>query len=219
MNNLSPHKDSQVAYYGAPLAEAKAAVVLIHGRGATAESILELGNYWNVDGVAYLAPQATGNTWYPQAFIAPVEANEPYLSSALEKVGSVIEYINNAGIPHENIMIGGFSQGACLASEYVARNPRRYGGLAVLSGGLIGEMGMPLEYDYDDDNNLKNTPIFMGCSDIDAHIPLARFEESAEILASMGGLVSKQVYPRMGHTINEHELDRVRTMLLSILRD
>lgn len=218
MNSLSPHKESQVHSYGTPLHEAKAAVVLIHGRGATAESILELGKYWNVDGVAYLAPQAAGNTWYPQAFIAPTEANEPYLSSALEKVGSVIDYINAADIPHEHIMIGGFSQGACLASEYVARNPRRYGGLAVLSGGLIGEMGMPLEYDYDDDNNLKNTPIFMGCSDIDSHIPLSRFEETAEVLSAMGGFVSKQIYPRMGHTINEHELDQVRKMLLSILR-
>ena len=184
-------------------------MVLVHGRGADARSILELGRLLRTDGMTCVAPQAADFTWYPYSFIAPLERNEPWLTSALRVVGERVEELVAAGIPHHRIVLGGFSQGACLASEFVARNPRRWGGLLVFSGGRIGPLGMPVQGDGD----LEGTPTFMGCSDRDAHIPLERFEETGAALKAMGAEVDFRVYPGMAHTIIQDELDAAAELL------
>jgi len=164
------------------------------------------------EGFAYLAPEAANWTWYPQRFIVPRGQNEPYLSSALEKVGAVVQHLNDAGIPSEKIVLLGFSQGACLALEYAARNPQRYGGVVALSGGLIGAPGELEGYE----GNLEDTPVFLGCSDVDFHIPVERVHESRDILKKLGASVEERIYPSMGHTINQDEVDYVRGMMESI---
>ena len=196
------HQSQPIYTSGKPLAEAKGAMILVHGRGATAQSILALGNELPHPDLAYLAPQAAGNTWYPHSFLMPLAQNEPYLSSALQRVGEVVAQVEAAGIPAERIILGGFSQGACLASEFVAHNARRYGGLLVFSGGLIGPPGTPREYA----GSLADTPIFLGCSDVDFHIPKERVMESAEVFRRLGAQVTAKLYPNLGHTIIEDEL-------------
>lgn len=207
-----PHQSQPVLTSGAPLKHAKAAMVLIHGRGASAESILELADEFAQADVAYLAPQASGYTWYPYRFMEPVERNEPYLSSALRAVSDVLTRIRESGIPAEKTVLLGFSQGACLATEYAARNARRFGGIVGLSGGLIGAEGTPRDYE----GSLSGTPVFLGCSDVDAHIPVERVEETADVLARLGGEVVKKIYPGMGHTVNEDEIESVRALLASL---
>jgi predicted esterase len=207
------HQNQPVYTAGKPLAEAKAAMVLVHGRGATAESILTLADEFKQPEFAYLAPQAAGSTWYPNSFLAPIESNEPYLSSALATLASLIARIEAAGIPAEKIMIGGFSQGACLATEFTARNARRYGGSFALSGGLIGPPGTPHNYP----GSLEGTPIFLGCSDVDFHIPVERVHETQTILQKLGGQVTERIYPNMGHTINLDEIEHVRQMMQALL--
>lgn len=190
-------------------ARAKAAVVLIHGRGATAEGILDLADAFDVPGVAYVAPQAATRTWYPHSFLAPLAANEPALSQALATIDRVVQDIVREGVTEERIILAGFSQGACLALEYAARHARRWGGVAAFSGGLIGPDGTPRDYAGD----LAGTPVFLGCSDVDAHIPLDRVHTSADVLARLGGSVTKRIYPGMGHTIVEDEVKHVRAIL------
>ncbi len=204
-----PHAGSELLAAGRPLAEAEGVLILIHGRGATAESILDLADYLPHPGLAYLAPQADDFTWYPYSFMAPMENNEPYLSGALARVGQVVAEAEAAGIPPERIFLGGFSQGACLASEYVARNARRYGGLLAFSGGLIGPEGTPRDYD----GTLAGTPVFVGCSDVDPHIPLGRVQETADVLQRLGAQVDSRIYPRMGHTINQDEIDAATALI------
>jgi glyoxalase family protein len=199
-----PHQGQPVLAAGRPLDEAKAAMVLVHGRGATARSILELGTVLDHPDLAYLAPQASGNTWYPYSFLAPIPQNEPGITSGLQAVAEVVSTIEAAGIPAEKIIIGGFSQGACLASEFVARHAQRYGGLLAFSGGLIGPPGMARNYE----GSLDGTPVFIGCSDVDPHIPLVRVTETADTLAELGASVTKKIYPGMGHTINQDEIDQ-----------
>jgi phospholipase/carboxylesterase len=194
---------------GVPLAEASAAMILVHGRGATAPSILTLAEELDGPGFAYLAPQAPGNTWYPYSFLAPIEQNQPQLDRALATVDSVVRLVEKAGIPAGRIILLGFSQGACLATEYAARHARRYGGLAGLSGGLIGPPGAPRAYD----GNLVGTPVFLGCSDVDPHIPLWRVEETSTVLRQLGGAVTTQIYPGMGHTVNQDEIDHVQQLM------
>ena len=145
-NQKNIHQGQPVLQAGQPLEQAKAALLLVHGRGASAQSILTLADELPHPEFAYLAPQAANGAWYPNRFIAPIESNEPYLTSALEIVGGLIQHITDAGIPPERIILLGFSQGACLAQEYAARNPQRYGGLVGLSGGLIGPIGMEFSY-------------------------------------------------------------------------
>ena len=207
-----PHQGQPVLSAGEPLERARAAMVLVHGRGATAQDILTLAAELDQPGFAYLAPQAANNTWYPYSFLAPIERNEPYLSSALATLGQVLAHITAAGIPAEHTILLGFSQGACLASEFVARNARRYGGLAGLSGGLIGPDGTPRDYS----GALDGTPVFLGCSDVDPHIPAARVQHSAEVLRRLGGDVTARLYPGMGHTVNEDEIEFVRQLMASL---
>ena len=214
MNRMSsPHRGQPVRAAGQSLDRARAAMLMVHGRGAQAEDILSLANEFAQPEFAYLAPQAAGSTWYPNRFLAPMETNEPWLSSALEFVGNVLEQITAAGIPHERTILLGFSQGACLALEFSARNARRYGGVVGLSGGLIGPEGTPREYA----GSLAGTPVFLGCSDVDFHIPKERVEETAEVLRGLGAEVTKRLYPNMDHTVNQDEIDVVRGMMQKVV--
>lgn len=208
-----PHQDQPLVTAGTPLDEASVAVVLVHGRGATARSIVEMAEPFHRPGVAYLAPQASNNTWYPNPFTAPVESNEPGRSSGLQAIADAVETATDGGIPVERVMLLGFSQGACLGSEFVARNSTRYGGLAVLSGGLIGETIDPADYAGD----LEGTPVFFGCSDVDPHIPEGRVQVSAEVFKRLNADVTKRLYPGMGHTINQDEVDHVSELVEALL--
>ncbi|CCQ32636.1 carboxylesterase protein [Halorhabdus tiamatea SARL4B] len=210
-----PHQDQPLVTAGAPLEDADAAAVLVHGRGATAQSIIQMAEGFPGEGVASLAPQAARNTWYPNPFTAPVESNEPGRSSGLAAIDDAVEAAVDAGIPTDRVLVLGFSQGACLASEYVARNPQRYGGLAVLSGGLIGEAIDVEEYDGD----LEDTPVFLGCSDVDPHIAAERVEETADVFEQLNADVTKRLYEGMGHGVNDDERAFVREMIEDLLAD
>jgi len=184
-------------------------MVLVHGRGATAESILALTDEFHRNDFAYLATQARGNTWYPNSFLAPIASNEPGLSSALDAIQSVLDRLLSVGIPREQTILLGFSQGACLALEFAARHPRRYGGVVGLCGGLIGPDGTP----RDAIGSLDATPVFLGCSDVDVHIPKERVITSADIFRARGGDVTMRLYPAMGHTVNADEIAAVVAMM------
>lgn len=204
-----PHRGGPVVRAGVPLANAVGAVIMVHGRGAEAEDILALAEEVGRPGLAYLAPRAAGNTWYPHRFLEPLARNEPHLSSALGVIGRLVGEAEAAGVAAERVVLLGFSQGACLALEYGARHARRYGGLVGLSGGLIGPEGTPREYA----GSLAKTPVFLGCSDVDGHIPKERVEESAAVLWGLGGEVDVRLYPGMGHTVNRDEIAAVRGLL------
>jgi phospholipase/carboxylesterase len=207
-----PHQGQPVLTAGDPVERASAAAVMVHGRGAGAADMMGLAGLLRVPGIAFLAPQAADNTWYPNRFTAPIDSNEPWLSSALTAIGDLLARIEGAGVSSERTMLLGFSQGACLTLEYVARHARRYGGVAGLSGGLIGPDGTPRDYE----GSLDGTPIFLGCSDVDPHIPEARVHHSTEVLRRLGAEVTERIYPRMGHTINEDEIEEVRAMLEAV---
>lgn len=206
---IGPHADQLVQTRGPDLADAEQAVILLHGRCATADSILQPVDSLPQDGIAYLAPQAADREWYPHAFLEPVERNEPHLTSALNRVSRIIETVNDAGITPNHTFIAGFSQGACLALEYAARHPQRYGGVVGFSGGLIGEQVDPQDYSGD----MEQTPVFLGCSDQDPHIPLERVNATADVFASLNAAVEKRIYKGMGHTVNQDELAYVRELL------
>jgi len=208
-----PHQDQRLVTAGAPLDAAEVAIVLVHGREATAQSIVKMADEFYQHGVAYFAPQAAWNRWYPNAFTAPTEVNEPGRSSGLQAIDEAVAGANDVGIPTERVILLGFSQGACLASEYAARNPRRYGGVVVLSGGLIGESIDPSGYE----GNVEETPVFLGCSDADPHIPEERVHESAEIFEQLTADVTKRLYEGMGHRINQDEIKRVSEMVTTLM--
>ena len=210
---MEPHQDQQLVATGTQPTDATAGGVFIHGRGATARSILQLGMQVQTDGMALVAPQAAQNTWYPNSFMADSESNQPFLDSALTAVGDAIAHLVESGIPHERILLAGFSQGACLATEYLARNPRTYGGHVAFSGGLIGPEGTDFAYD----GSLDGTPSFFGCSDRDPHIPLERVEESARVFEGLGADVEKRIYEGMGHTVNDDELQYVSTLVETLV--
>ena len=204
-----PHQGQPVGTAGAPLPDARAAMLRVHGRGASAESILTLAPALGRPDFAYLAPQASGNTWYPNSFLAPIPANEPGISSGMQAIQDVLARIEEAGIPPERTVLLGFSQGACLALEFAARHARRYGGVACLSGGLIGPDGTPRDYV----GSLDGTPVFLGCSDVDFHIPKERVELSAQVAEQIGAAVTMRLYPGMGHTVNEDEIAHVQAIM------
>lgn len=206
------HQNQPVLRAGEALDRARAAMIMLHGRGASAEDILSLRHELDVPGFAYLAPQAANYTWYPNRFIAPLESNEPYLSSALQVVADLVKLTADAGLPASKVMLLGFSQGACLALEFAARNPRRYGGVSGLSGGLIGPEGMHFDYP----GSLDGTPIFLGCSDVDFHIPKSRVLESAAVFRRMGAGVTDRLYPNMGHAINDDEIVQIVQMMTAL---
>lgn len=203
---------TEVIGAGAPIGAARAAMVMVHGRGATARSILELAGAFDTRDVAYIAPEAQSGSWYPYSFLSPISRNEPYLTNALQTLSGVVEDLERKGVPSERIALLGFSQGACLALEFAALNARRFGGVIALSGGLIGPEGTPRHYP----GSLAGTPVFLGCSDVDSHIPLARVHESTDVLRKLGGDVTEKIYPGMGHTIVQDEVDHVKKILSGI---
>lgn len=204
-----PHQGQRVVATGAPLRQAKGAVVMVHGRGSSPESILTLVPALNRPELAYLAPQAAGGAWYPESFLAPISRNEPGITSGLQAIADVLAIVRAEGVPLERTVLLGFSQGACLSLEYAARNARRYGGVATLSGGLIGPDGTPRDYA----GTMDGTPVFLGCSDVDFHIPRERVEESAEVMGRLGADVTMRLYPGMGHLVNEDEIAHVQAIL------
>ena len=212
-----PHRDQQILRVGAALEEAKGAVVLIHGRGASAEDILGLSREMDHPGLVYLAPQAAGHTWYPERFLVPTEENEPWLSSALDKVKATVGLAMSAGIPAARIAICGFSQGACLASEFVVRNPARWGGLIALTGGLIGSDEEVEASALRSTGGLDGMPALLASGVPDPHIPWPRVLRSAEILTAMGASVSVESYPGRPHTVSRVELEHADLIVRSLL--
>lgn len=206
---VGPHAGQQVLRAGAPIDQASTAVIAIHGRGASASDIIGVAQAIDAPHVAWLAPDAASHTWYPYSFLTPVEQNQPFLDSAISVVGGLLQHLEDSGIAAEKTVLLGFSQGACLVSEFVARHPRRYGGLVVFSGGLIGATINPADYS----GSLDETPIFGGCSDSDAHIPVERFEITGHVLTQLGGSVDFHVFPGMGHTINLAELTAAKALI------
>lgn len=212
--DTDPHRGQPVRHAGAALGEAAAAMVMLHGRGGTAESILDLARVLDRPGFAYLAPQAAGNTWYPRSFLAPWRDNEPNLSSALRAVEAAVAQAEAAGLPRRRIVLLGFSQGACLAAEFAARHATRYGGVAVLTGGLIGET-----IDHAAHRGwFGGTPILLAGGDPDPHVPWARVEETAEACRALGGDVATRRYPGRPHTVSQDETQRVAAMMDTVLR-
>ena len=204
-----PHADQPIHRAGPTPEEAGAALILLHGRGATAQSILDLYRELESPALSALAPQAAGNSWYPHSFLAPLEANQPQLDSALRRVKTIVADLLSRGLQSERIALLGFSQGACLTCEFVARHPRRYGAVVALTGGLIGPPGTLRNYP----GSLEGTPVFLGTSDPDPHVPLERVRETEVVFSKMGAAVELRVYPGMPHTINADELDAARAML------
>ena len=205
------HADGRIARAGVAAQHADRAMVLVHGRGATPESILALAHELPGDlGCVFVAPGASESpphprSWYPHSFLAPIESNEPGLSSGLAKIGEAVSELAEHGIDAEDIVLLGFSQGACLVTEFAARHARRWGGVVALTGGLVGDRDQPRDYA----GSFEGTPIFLGCSDRDPHVPLWRVDESEEVFRRMGANVEKRVYPGMAHTVNRDELDWV----------
>jgi len=197
---------------GVNLSSASKALIMLHGRGAHAQDILSLAEYLDVQDFALVAPQATNNTWYPYSFLAPPAQNEPWLSSALNIVKETVAYLNKAGIANEHIYLLGFSQGACLTLEFAARNATRYGGIIAFTGGLIGDKIYPENYT----GNFASTPVFIGSSNPDFHVPVERVYATTNILQNMGAAVTEKIYNNMGHTINEDELNQANQILKGI---
>jgi phospholipase/carboxylesterase len=208
-----PHRDQPVLTLGAELTQATAAVILLHGRGASAEDILGLATEMYDERFAYLAPQAAGNAWYPYSFMAPIEKNEPWLSSALVKVGTIVQQAVAAGLSRDRIFVCGFSQGACLSSEFVARNPARYGGLIAFTGGLIG----PPDADLRHEGDLGGMPALFSSGDPDPHVPWSRVLESAKQFTAMGAEVKTQRYPDRPHTVLPQEIKSARELIFGNL--
>jgi predicted esterase len=217
INTSHLHSFQNVHIAGAPLQTARRAMILVHGRGGSAEDILTLSRFFETDGggndIAFLAPEATHNTWYPNSFLAPLASNEPGLSSGLQVIQDCLAHVQSFGIPAEQTFLLGFSQGACLALEFAARSAQRFGGILGFSGGVIGPDGTPRNYT----GNFAETPVFLGCSDRDPHIPKARVEETAAIFTSMGAKVEMKLYPNMPHTIIQDEIEAAQRIVNPVL--
>ena len=208
-NPQDPHAGQPVLRAGSPVADARLVAIMIHGRGASAENILQLAGEFHAADIAYLAPQATGSTWYPYSFLSPIDQNEPGMSSGLRVIELLIDDVTRQGIQPERIVLMGFSQGACLSLEFAARHPRQYAAIAGFSGGVIGPPGTPRDYA----GTFDRTPVFLGCSDVDPHIPLERVHETAAVFRGMGASVDERIYPGMGHTVANDELEAVDALL------
>jgi predicted esterase len=206
---VPPHAGQPVVEAGAPLGQAPAVVVMVHGRNAGPANILDLVPRLARPGLTYLAPAAANRTWYPLSFMADTAANEPGLSSGLASLASLVGRIEAAGVARSRIVLLGFSQGACLTAEFAARHASRFGGVIVFSGGLIGPPGTRRDYP----GAFDGTPVFLGCSDVDAHVPASRVAESAEVFTRMGATVTLRIYPGMGHTVSDDEIAQARAML------
>ena len=213
ISSRDPHGDMPTRAAGPPPEEATATVILVHGRGGAAASMLSLYRELAQPSLAALAPEAAAHSWYPLSFLAPIEANEPFLNSALRKLEAIVTDLESRGVPAGRVALLGFSQGACLTSEFVARHPRQYGAVMVLTGGVIGPPGTPRDYA----GSLDGTPVFLGASDPDPHVPFERVRETAEVFARMGAQVELTRYPGMPHTINEDELRKCRALLERLL--
>jgi phospholipase/carboxylesterase len=210
---IEPHAGQRVVREGVPLDRARAAVIMIHGRGARPESILELVPHIDQPDIAYVAPAASGGTWYPKSFMAPIEDNEPGISSGIAVVHSLIDETIAAGIPTGRLMLLGFSQGACLMCTAAQRRPDRYGGVIAFSGGLIGPAGTA----WSEHGSFRSTPAFFGCSDQDAHVPEQRVRDSAAVYERMSAAVTTRIYPGLGHLVNEDELAFARELLAQLV--
>jgi predicted esterase len=213
MRDDSPHAGQPVATAGAPIDEARAAMILVHGRNAAPANILDIARALDRPGFAFMAPAAAGRTWYPHSFMADTASNEPGLSSGLAVLEGLVGDVLGRGIPPARLVLLGFSQGACLTAEYAVRHPRPYGGVIVYSGGLIGPAGTT----WDTSGSFDGATVFLGCSDIDSHVPKTRVDESATVFDAMGATVTKRIYPSMGHTVNDDEIAFTRALLDRIL--
>ncbi|HMH23760.1 MAG TPA: dienelactone hydrolase family protein [Puia sp.] len=205
------HKKNTIAA-GKTLRAGGKALIMIHGRGGTAEDILSLADSLEAEEFALLAPQATGNTWYPYSFLAPPAQNEPWLSSALNVLDELVKEVTAQGVPHENIYFLGFSQGACLMLEYITRNAEKWGGAVAFTGGLIGDRICPEKYKGD----FKGTPVFIGTSDPDPHVPVERVDATAELLKNMHASLTKKIYRNMGHTISQDEIGMANKLVFGV---
>ena len=206
---MQPHAGQPVASLGPELGVARAVMLMLHGRNAGPRNILDLAALLPHPDFTYLAPAAAGNTWYPLSFLAELERNQPGLDSALWVVNQLVHVAEAKGIPRRRIVLLGFSQGGCLASEYAVRHAGRFGGVVALSGGLIGPPGTR----WDNPGSFEGCPVFLGCSDRDAHVPQTRVEESAEVFRRMGATVTERIYPALGHQVNEDELGFVKSLM------
>lgn len=209
-----PHQNQDIATAGASLDEAELAMILIHGRGASAQSMLMFADEFSGQNIHYRALQAKGHTWYPRSFMAPKQMNEPGISSGLQALYDQIKIVEDAGIPLENIILLGFSQGACLTTEFAARHPRRFGAIVGFSGGLIGQQVDPKNYS----GSMEQTPVFLGCSDRDPHIPKERVDETEQVFQQLNADVTKRIYEGMGHTVIRDEIEFVDTLIERILQ-
>ena len=204
-----PHAGQRVVSAGQPLGEAPVAVVMVHGRNAGPENILDLVPRLARPNVTYLAPAASNRTWYPYSFMAEIASNEPGISSAVSVLQGLVQRIEAAGVPRDRVVVLGFSQGACLTTEFAIRNASRFGGIVAYSGGAIGPPGTT----WDESTRFDGTPCFFGCSDVDPHVPAARVRESAEVCRRMGAEVTLQIYPGMGHLVNDEEVAWTQRLL------
>lgn len=206
---MEPHGGQPTMTAGAALGTGDGVMIMVHGRNAGPRNILDLVPVLDRPAFTYIAPAAAGGTWYPYSFMAEKATNEPGLSSALQTLGELVASIVARGVSTRRIMLLGFSQGACLSAEFAARTATRYGGIVIFSGGLIGPPGTTWPYP----GAFGGTPVFLGCSDVDAHIPKGRVDESAAVFVRMGAVVTERIYAGMGHTVNEEEIEAARGIM------
>lgn len=211
---MQPHEGQLVAEAGVPLGRAPVVAIMVHGRNAAPANILDLARRFERPDVTYLAPAAAGRTWYPNSFMAEIDSNEPGLSSGLAVLASLVERVEAAGVRRSAIVLAGFSQGACLACEFAIRHASQFGGLLAFSGGAIGPPGTR----WDDEGRFDEMPVFLGCSDQDAHVPAARVRETADLFARRGANVTLRIYPAMGHLVNDDEIAIAQQLLDSVTR-
>ena len=211
---MQPHSGQRIVTMGAPVGQGKGVVVMVHGRGAAPENILDLVPRLDRPEFSYVAPAAANNSWYPYSFLADTANNEPWLSSALVMLKALVEDIVSNGMPRSRILLLGFSQGACLTCEFAVRNAARYGGVIAYTGGLIGPPGTTWDYN----GSFDDTPVFLGSSDVDSHVPKSRVDESAAVFTRMGAAVIERIYPGMGHIVNDDEISFTQRLLDTLIQ-